>query len=208
MTIRIVAISDTHGFHRGLEIPDGDLLIHAGDLTGNGTLDELSEFNGWLASLPHCFKIVIAGNHDWCFERRSQEAVSCLTAGVYLQDQGVLLNGLTIYGSPWQPWFFNWAFNLQRGAEIRAKWDMIPTKVDVLVTHGPPLGHGDATWRGEHAGCHDLLAAVERIRPKLHIFGHIHEGAGVTESDHTTFVNASSCDAFFSPVNPPIVIDL
>ena len=206
--MRIVAVGDTHGSHRQLAIPDGDLLIHAGDLTRSGSLDELPDFVDWIESLPHAHKIVIAGNHDWCFQRQPEMATSMLEGCAYLQDQAVTVDGIRFYGSPWQPWFHDWAFNLRPGAEIAANWDLIPSGIDVLVTHGPPYGHGDRTWRGVDAGCRDLLAAAARVRPRMHIFGHIHEGAGLSKDAGTVYVNASCCDLFYTVVNPPIVFDL
>ena len=163
MKIKLVAVSDTHGKHRDLDIPEGDVFVHAGDLIWRGTVDDLIEFNEFLGSLQHRHKIVIAGNHDFCFEESREFAESFLTNAVYLQDEEVVLEGIKFYGSPWQPWFFDWAFNLQRGQELREKWDLIPNDVDVLVTHGPPYGYCDETSRGDHVGCEELLAAVERI---------------------------------------------
>jgi Icc-related predicted phosphoesterase len=206
--LKIVAISDTHALHRSLTIPDGDILVHAGDITRQGDPREVDDFNDFLGQLPHRDKIIIAGNHDFCFERDPGRTASLITNGIYLMDRSVSVQGLRFYGSPWQPWFYDWAFNLQRGPEIRAKWDLIPDGTDVLVTHGPPLGHGDRTFRGEPVGCGDLLDAVSRVRPLVHIFGHIHEGAGVTRNERTTFINASSCDLMYAPVNPPIVHEI
>jgi Icc-related predicted phosphoesterase len=205
-TVRIVVIADTHGLHRGLQVPEGDILVHAGDLTDYGELDQLAASAAFLEAQPHRHKVVIAGNHDFCLERRPREARATLTNCIYLQDEAVTLMGLRFYGSPWQPWFFDWAFNLQRGPEIRAKWDLVPAGTDVLITHGPPWGHGDLTHRGERAGCQDLLEAVRRLRPALHLFGHIHEGYGVTRDGGTVLVNASICDSRNRPVNRPIVL--
>jgi Icc-related predicted phosphoesterase len=205
-TVRIVAIGDTHGLHEGLQVPEGDILIHAGDLTAYGELGQVRAFDALLGELPHRHKVVIAGNHDFCFERQPREARATLTNCIYLQDEAVTLMGLQFYGSPWQPWFYDWAFNLQRGPEIRAKWDLIPAGTDVLVTHGPPWGHGDLTDRGEQVGCQDLLAAVRRIRPALHLFGHIHEGYGLTREGNTVCVNASICNARYQPINRPVVL--
>jgi predicted phosphohydrolase len=205
--MRLVLLSDTHNLHAALAVPEGDLLIHAGDLSMMGSLEDVEAFDAWLAGLPHPHKIVIAGNHDFCFERAPGEAEARLTRAVYLRDSGLTLGGLRFWGSPWQPWFFDWAFNLQRGPEIRAKWDLIPADTDVLITHGPPAGHGDLTTRGDHAGCADLLDAIRRVRPRLHVFGHIHEGYGQTSEGETLCVNASNCDVDYQPVNPPIVLD-
>jgi Icc-related predicted phosphoesterase len=207
MSIRLVAISDTHGLHRHLTIPDGDILIHAGDITGHGQMEQVADFNDWLGTLPHRHKIVIAGNHDFCFEDQPEETAALLTNCIYLFDEAITLDGLYFYGSPWQPWFFDWAFNLRRGPEIRAKWELIPPETDVLITHGPPLGYGDLTSHGECVGCADLLESVRQKRPKLHIFGHIHEGYGMMQNEHTTFINASSCNLQYRPVQRPFVYD-
>jgi Icc-related predicted phosphoesterase len=207
MTVRLVAISDTHGLHRQLTIPDGDILIHAGDVTGRGQLSQVADFNEWLGTLPHRHKLVIAGNHDFCFERQPDETTALLTNCIYLFDEAITLDGLHFYGSPWQPWFFDWAFNLKRGSEIRAKWNLIPPQTDILITHGPPLGHGDLTYRQERVGCADLIEVVAEKRPSYHIFGHIHEGYGVTHNEHTTFINASSCTLQYQPIQPPTVFD-
>ncbi len=206
MSLRLVVLSDTHGLHEGLEIPDGDVLIHAGDLTGHGTLGEIGAFDAFLARLPHRHKIVIAGNHDRCFEHQRSAARSLLRHAHYLEDEAVEVAGLKFYGSPWQPWFFDWAFNLQRGPELRAKWQRIPDDTDVLVTHGPSLGHGDMTRRGERAGCADLLERLRQVQPRYHLFGHIHEGYGVSTEGKTTCVNASVCDFFYRPIQQPVVL--
>ena len=207
-TLRIVAISDTHTKHDRLTIPDGDVLCHAGDFTNVGALADVERFNTFLGRLPHRHKIVIAGNHDVCFEHSPKEAQRLLTHCTYLQDGAAEVEGVRFYGSPWQPWFYDWAFNLQRGLPLRQKWDLIPAGTDVLITHGPPHGIGDRCEDGRQVGCEELLAAVQRLRPRLHIFGHIHEGAGVTRGEHTTFINASSLDARYRPVHAPVVFDL
>jgi Icc-related predicted phosphoesterase len=188
--LTIVCISDTHGRHDRVPVPDGDVLVHAGDLTGHGLLDEVSRFDDWLAGLPHRHKVVVCGNHDWCFQRTPDEARRRLRHAVYLQDEGVVVEGLRFYGSPWQPWFLDWAFNLPRGAELAAKWALIPDDTDVLVTHGPPAGVLDLTKRGDRPGCADLLDRVRVVRPGLHVFGHIHEARGAVVDGGTLFVNA------------------
>ena len=206
--MKIVLIADTHNRHRELTLPDGDVLVHAGDMTTGGTLEEVEEFNSYLGELPHRHKIVIAGNHDFCFELEPEPAVALLSNATYLQDEATTVEGIVFFGSPWQPRFFNFAFNLTRGPEIREKWDLIPEDVDILVTHGPPRGFGDQTVYAEEVGCRDLLAAVERVKPHVHVFGHIHEGAGIYSNGRTKFINASCCDRAFEPVNPPIVLEV
>ncbi|MEK7485535.1 MAG: metallophosphatase domain-containing protein [Planctomycetota bacterium] len=207
MKIRVVTASDTHQKHQHLQVPDGDIFIHAGDFTNRGSLESVKEFNTFLGSLPHRYKIIIAGNHDLCFESKNAEARALITNAIYLQDEGITIEGIHFYGSPWQPWFFSWAFNLKKPEELRQKWDLIPTHTNILITHGPPFGYGDRTLRGDQVGCKELLKRVEILKPKYHIFGHIHEGAGQFQSTDTTFINASSCNFGYKPVNPPIVFD-
>jgi predicted phosphohydrolase len=204
--MRIVCLSDTH--NRQVKVPEGDVLVHAGDFSMMGRHGEIAEFNRWLGSLPHKHKIVVAGNHDWMFERDPRQARALLTHAVYLQDSEAAVEGLRIWGSPWQPEFCDWAFNLPRGPRLAEKWKLIPTGVDILVTHGPPLGIGDRTVSGESVGCEDLMLALTRVRPRLHVFGHIHEGYGVLRRDGTIYVNAAVCDERYRPTQPPVVIDL
>jgi predicted phosphohydrolase len=209
--VRVVCLSDTHLRTDDLAVPDGDLLLHGGDLTGIGSPEQVASALAWLAGLPHRHKVLIAGNHDFLFENEPAQARRLLEQHpglTYLEDSEVTVEGLRIYGSPWQPWFFDWAFNLRRGPDIAAKWERIPEGVDVLLTHGPPAGVLDRTVRGESVGCADLRAAVARARPRVHVFGHIHEGHGQVEHDGTLFVNASTCDHAYRPVNPPIVLEL
>jgi predicted phosphohydrolase len=205
--MRIVCISDTHSLHEALVVPEGDVLVHTGDLSRRGSEADIRALDRWLGGLPHPHKVVIAGNHDFCFER-DPAARRWITQATYLQDEGCVIAGLRVWGSPWQPRFFDWAFNLDRGAPLRARWDQIPADIDVLLTHGPPMGIGDRCYDGARVGCADLREAVRRVRPRLHAFGHIHEGHGRYDLDGTVFVNASTCDLEYRPVQGPIVVDL
>jgi predicted phosphohydrolase len=206
--LRLVCLSDSHSLKPLSPIPEGDVLIVAGDVCGYGTLAELKTFNAFLGSLPHPHKLLIAGNHDWPFARVPEQAKALLHHATYLKDSGVEINGIKFWGSPWQPEFCNWAFNLPRGPKLAQVWAKIPNDTDVLITHCPPFGILDQVPSGEHVGCEELLKALQRVRPKLHIFGHIHEGYGVLEQDGITFANASVCDGRYRPINAPIVIDL
>lgn len=224
--MRIVLLADTHGYHDSVQVPEGDVLIHAGDLTASGESKQVADTAKWLGSLPHRYKIAIAGNHDFLFERSPSAATALMrSAGVtYLQDTEVKIDGLSIYGSPWQPEFMHWAFNVPRGSLSRY-WDQIPSGLDILVTHGPPFGILDqrfppslrrfAPWEdqepfagSDHVGDEELLTAVQRVRPRFHVFGHIHSGYGTTENGQTKFYNAAICNEEYEPANKPWVIDL
>jgi len=207
--MKLVLISDTHARHRKVNVPDGDILVHAGDVTITGEFRVLEDFHTWLGELPHKHKIVIPGNHDFGAENWHKLP---FTNGTLLLDEAVTVEGLKFYGSPFTPTFFDWAFMLPRGKTIYEKWLQIPHDTDVLITHGPPYGILDwAPYSKEHAGCHDLRNVVDAIRPKLHVFGHIHAGYGqhlYGEDKQTLFVNASVVNEAYQPVNQPIVVEL
>ncbi len=215
--MKIVCLSDTHNCNEQISVPDGDILIHSGDATIRGTESEVEEFLTWFSKLPHKHKIFVAGNHDWLYENNNRFA-RLLTANFnikYLQDSSTEIEGLKIYGSPWQPRFFDWAFNLMRGAELAEKWKLIPNDIDILITHGPPNGILDEVQRKyfvENTGCEELRKRVEEIaafgKLKLHVFGHIHCGYGIREEFRVKFVNASNCDESYEPTQMPIVIEL
>ncbi|KPQ28552.1 MAG: putative phosphoesterase [Marinobacter excellens HL-55] len=134
--MKLVCISDTHSMHRRIQvIPDGDVLVHAGDSLGQGTLDNIEELNDWLGTLPHRYKIVIAGNHDWAFQETPELAQQALTNAIHLEDSGIEIEGVRFWGSPWTPTFMDWAFMLDRGEPLQRKWQLIPDNVDVLVTY-------------------------------------------------------------------------
>lgn len=203
--MRIVAVADTHTFEDDLTVPDGDVFVHAGDLCRGGTLEELRPVAAWMNRLPHPHKIVVAGNHDWCFVR--ERPVACEVLGeriVYLQDAECTIDGVRFWGSPWQPAFNQWAFNLPRGAALAEKWAHIADGIDVLITHGPPLGIGDrSSMHGRH-GCEALKDHVQTHPPRLHMFGHIHQDGGFWTHGPTAFANVTTWEC----ERAPTVIDL
>jgi Icc-related predicted phosphoesterase len=203
--MKITLISDTHTKHEKLKLPGGDLLIHAGDVSSRGYTDEIGSFLKWFAAQQYKHKIFISGNHDFFFERQPKEIVdSLIPEGViYLNDSGCEVEGIKIWGSPVQPWFYDWAFNRKRGADIKKHWDLIPDNTEILITHGPPHDVLDQTVHGDRVGCTDLLDAVKRIKPKLHVFGHIHEAHGHKLIDGVDFYNASVLDENYLLVNDP-----
>lgn len=208
--MKLVLLSDTHTLHDRLTIPPGDVLVHAGDFSGHGSLTEAAAFLRWFAAQPHPHKVFIAGNHDWAFQRYPEEARRLIPAGVhYLQDSAATIAGLRFYGMPWQPEFCSWAFNLPRdGWEIRQKCAKIHDDTQVLVTHGPPHGCLDLVG-ATPMGCEAIAARLPALRDlRLHVFGHIHEGAGRVERDGLTFVNASVCTRAYEPTNPVQVFEV
>lgn len=211
--MRLVVISDTHNYHRDMEIPDGDVLIHCGDFSMSGGLRDVVELNKWFGELPHKRKIVTPGNHDFICEDNMALAKATFTNAWMLVNDELVLNGITFWVSPYTPLFGNWAFMRSRGDEMAKIWKNIPSYTDVLVTHGPPHGILDVNDRHEHCGCYDLWLAVQRIKPRCHFFGHIHEGYGEDEiefepGNRTCFYNCAVVNEKYELVNEPTVVDL
>lgn len=222
--MKIVMISDTHTYHSRMKhpIPDGDMIIHAGDFMSSGFNPmEYIPFLKWYSSLPHKHKILIAGNHDrytQMFETAFIEDVNSFKNITYLRDSGCVIDGIKIYGSPWQRWFNDWSWNFPNHhrnphhAEAAAIdcWNKIPTDTNILVTHGQPYSINDKAPDGELTGCGVLLDVINKklIDLKLYVGGHIHDEYGIKVIDNVTYVNASICTEAYSPDNAPIVIDL
>jgi len=203
--MRIIAVSDTHGLHNRIEsLPDGDVLVHAGDVMNSGfDPEDIRSFNLWLGKQPFECRIVVGGNHDRFFQNSSEQARGLLTNAIYLENSGAAINGVSFWGSPYTPEFLNWAFMYPRGETARKYWDLIPQNLDVLITHGPPFGILDQVAPvGEHLVCAELLEAVEVKKPKVHIFGHIHGGAGTFDNGVTRFINAAYLNERYKPSEP------
>ncbi|MFW6219891.1 MAG: metallophosphoesterase family protein [bacterium] len=217
MKYKILLISDTHNNHKGLdkkfgELPPADFIIHAGDITGSGDEYSTKEFLDWFSSLyQYDHKIFIAGNHDWIFEINNFLAKRLVPENVhYLEDSYVELWGLKIYGTPVTPIFYNWAFNRPE-EKLKQHWSAIPDDTDILITHGPPHGVLDfaSHHSQEHTGSPSLYdEVINRIKPKVHVFGHIHEEYGQKEINGIKFVNASVLNARYQMVNKPILIEI
>ena len=176
--MRIVQISDTHGKHHLLKnLPEGDVIVHCGDFSDNGTEEEVLDFLNWFIELPYPHKIFVTGNHDLCLW--DADDIEDLPENVhFLQDKGVTIEGVH---------FFGIAYN--------HKPDIIPTTCNVLVTHEPPFGILDGTM-GMNWGSSKILEEVLRIKPRLHLFGHAHNDSGLLESNDTIYSNASLLDDF------------
>ena len=211
---RIVCLSDTHNLHRSVDVPEGDVLVFAGDLTGAGTQPEVVDFLRWFEALPHPSKVMIAGNHDWLFERDPGQAAQLVAkhapSATYLKDSGALIAGLRFWGSPVQPRFLDWAFNRDRGADIQRHWDLIPANTEVLVSHGPPRGYLDHVPNIGQEGCANLRATLGKLPElRLSVFGHLHSKGGKMMMDSgKIFVNASICDERYRPIHRAVMVAL
>jgi Icc-related predicted phosphoesterase len=206
--MKIICISDTHGQHHSLRLPKGDIVIHAGDISTLGKQEEVQSFLEWFGSLPHPYKIFIGGNHDFYLEKEPELFELMVPSNcIYLNDSMVEIEGIKIWGSPVTPFFHNWAFNRYPGDDISKHWKVIPENTDILVTHGPPAGILDTTIRGIGVGDEDLKKKLKYIRPKYHIFGHIHEQYGQVEQEGTTYINASYLDVRYRPSHAPVVVE-
>ena len=208
-------ISDTHGKHEYLTsnrmgniLGNGDVLIHAGDITNVGKVHEIKEFLEWFSNTEFTHKIFIAGNHDFGFELVHEIAPEYKEKGVhYLFDNEVVIDGVKFYGSPWQPEFYDWAFNLPRGEKLAEKWKMIPGNTDVLITHGPAKGMLDYTMTGQEVGCEDLFHRIMEVQPKIHVCGHIHWAYGQKNFFGVEFLNASVLNEKYQHENKPISLE-
>lgn len=215
--MKIVVISDTHGQHEDITLPKkkGDIIIHAGDCSSTGTASQIEDFLIWYGGLNYKLKILIAGNHDWGFDQnpKKYEEMAKQYGVTYLNDSGITYKKIKIWGSPVSPTFCDWAFNRSRTIEesmtegaqklkhpyIGNHWDLIPLDTDILITHGPPYGIMDYTvYDRLNVGCSVLSYKIHQIKPKLVIFGHIHEARGVLaykiDENYVTYCNASSLD--------------
>lgn len=204
-------LSDTHNRHEKFTCEGGDILIHSGDFTGRGTDVEIVSFMKWFAKQNYTHKIVIPGNHDFGLETDLAywQAEFTKYGIILLNDSGVEVESIKIWGSAVSPWFHNWAFNRHRTEKeatekypwIKPHWDLIPEDTEILITHGPPNGVLDLVARdgGLNVGCEELAKRIAEIQVKLHIFGHIHEGRGFEYGEKTTYVNGSCLDEYYIP---------
>jgi Icc-related predicted phosphoesterase len=217
--MKITLISDTHTKHKQLDglLPGGDLIIHAGDMSSMGYKHEIQQFLKWYNNLDYTNKVFIAGNHDWGFQedpKMCKELLEFYDKVTYLQDNLGLIGedyetSVKVYGTPWQPEFYSWAFNLPRmGWELEQKWVDIPLDTDILVTHGPSWGNLD-TVNGQSVplGCELLTERIKVVKPKIHVCGHIHTGYGYKFDGDTHFFNASVLDERYNLTQKPFTFE-
>lgn len=218
--MKITFISDTHTKHKLItgDLPGGDLLLHAGDISSMGYRAEIDDFCNWFNGLDNYEnKIFISGNHDWGFQDYPDEMKEILKYYKkieYLEDNHLLVgedyeNLVKVWGSPWQPEFYNWAFNLPRNGDgLKDKWNMIPTDTDILITHGPAWGYVDKIiGTSQPLGCELLIERIKEIKPKIHVCGHIHSGHGYYFDGDTHFINAAVLGERYTYQNKPLTVD-
>lgn len=208
--MKFVAISDTHCRHRSLRLPKGDVLLHAGDISYRSSRLEILDFLDWFGRQPFACKIFIAGNHDYFFEREKPDAIQALLPETvyYLKEASLTVQGIKIWGSPYTPWFYRWAFNKPRGVAMAKHWNTIPPDTDLLLTHGPAYGVLDQVINEQHAGDRDLFKKIMEVKPKVHVCGHIHESYGVTNRFGIKFINACMLNESYELANKPHVFEL
>jgi len=217
---RFVLVSDTHNMLDQIILPEGDILLHAGDATMTGDIPEIKMFNHHLGNIKHKFKhiVYVPGNHDFCMQDFPDIRHLMIDQAIVLIDEYIDLLGYRIYGSPWQPWYYDWAFNFPENDKnlrvARETWAKIPDNTDILITHGPPymmldkVAHSRSN-QDPHVGCKALSERIDQLPNLLvHMFGHIHERYGQIQTSKVHFVNASLCTLQYRPTNAPIVIDL
>ena len=203
---RVVALSDTHSYHP--VVPDGDILIHAGDISGRSTWADFRREIFWLGALPHEHKMLVPGNHELQVEINIPDSVRiCRDNGIQLAVDGtVLVDSLILFCSSRTPVFGDWAF-MHDEKQAESLWVSAPS-CDILVTHGPPYGYNDKV-KGVSLGCRALRRAIDRIRPSVHVYGHIHEGYnGRIYENGTLFANVAILDGGYRPAALPFVFDI
>ncbi|OMJ93267.1 hypothetical protein SteCoe_3849 [Stentor coeruleus] len=221
-TIRFVCISDSHSLF--FNFPPGDVLLHAGDFTKKGTSEEVFQFANYLKTTNYQYKVIISGNHDSPFDTNNFDEImrkrknphpcnpyavkSLFNDFTYLEDSFVNVFGYTIWGTPWTRQHYKGAFTIKDKYKLIQKWQKIPLGIDIVLSHSPPNGILDKTKDNQHLGCSGLAEIIKMIKPKVHVFGHIHEGHGVQIIDGTTYINASVCNNRYQAIYSPIVFDL
>ncbi|MBW2962466.1 metallophosphatase domain-containing protein [Mesonia aestuariivivens] len=207
--MKITCVSDTHNLHEKIILPtEGDVIIHAGDSTEGGTKRELKNFLKWFSALPFKHKIFIAGNHDFFLENISAPELHRLIPKnvTYLKDNGITIEGVKFWGSPYIPSQDKWAFTKPVN-KMEAHWEKIPDNVDILITHTPPKGILDETNRQVEIGCPALAKEILNKKPKVHVFGHLHENYGTVKLQYTTYINATSFFKDLNFINMPITLN-
>jgi Icc-related predicted phosphoesterase len=208
--MKLVLISDTHGQNNLLEgLPSADVIIHCGDVTRYGNRDGLREFAKAFSQCKATHKIAIAGNHDACFEKHSIESNAIMAREniIYLENDGITLDGVKFWGMPWTPVYGIWSFMADEDL-LMEKWARVPKDTDIIISHGPPRNILDETVDGDRVGSFEHRFAVSHIRPRLNVFGHIHEAYGMQHFVGVDYINCSILNEKYVATNEPVVYEL
>lgn len=215
--IKVCCISDTHSKHNYLQMPEADILIFAGDISGYGDWQDLLRFNAWLAKIKDKYKAIFGtwGNHELQAEKDIYHAESIVSNATILVDKTIEYNGLVIHGTPYTIEFFDWAFN-KKTSDMEEVWKKVPDNVNILISHQPPYGIldevTDLKYNPEkNVGCKYLKQEIEnRFKDlKLSVFGHLHMLGGQQRTiNNTTFVNAAMLDDNYNPGRKPVVVEI
>ena len=225
--MKVTFISDTHTKENTLNLCGGDILVFSGDCMSSGSsIFELFKFIEWFKEQNYTYKVFVADNHDRTCEMLPEKYIKPIfdlyyDNGVrYIKDELITVDGISIYGTPYQPYFYGWAFNVSDSEKLTNIYKNIPEGVDILITHCPPYdildkSHLPREKNGktgeEPLGSTELLNVLTEMEnpPKYHCFGHIHgDGGKVEKKGETTYINASVCDEQYEPVNKVITLDI
>jgi Icc-related predicted phosphoesterase len=219
--MKIVSFSDTHNLHEGVKLPKCDIAIFCGDYSGRGNKFETLNFLRWYSNQNQCrYKIMIPGNHDICFDEKYngethaqnwlKKFIEKHNNIIILHNSSINIEGINIWGSPVTTWYHGdrWAFNMH-DEDIHQVWETIPVGTDIVVTHGPVYGIHDTVFTGHHVGCNRLGDVLfNKIKPKYHLCGHIHESYGKETNDGITFINCSIVNLEYERTNKPISFNI
>lgn len=225
--MKVTFISDTHTREHSVKLPGGDILIFSGDCMSSGyNWWEINDFLDWFSEQPYEYKIWIAGNHDRWIEKKPEDVKECVSTyfdkGVrYVYNETIEIKGLKIYGTPYQPYFCGWAYNVADTDQLYSIFKMIPENLDILITHCPPYDILDKSHfprpaygrNGEEPlGSKELSKVLDELgpaAPRYHVFGHIHGDGGKMEVQGlTTYINASVCNEAYDPVNSVTTLEI
>jgi Icc-related predicted phosphoesterase len=223
--LKITALSDSHGLHDSVVVPKSDLLVHTGDFCNQGTLQDVIAFAKWFSKQEADCKVCVAGNHDlYCEQSYSTVERIFAEFGInYLENSSIEYKGFNIYGTPYTPVFFDWAYMFPREEMYDKVWSKVPDNTNILLTHGPMKGCLDKVLKKYanedddfHVGCTGMLQRVKELKElELIVCGHIHSGYGVQmlsnlyhDRELLTVINASICNEKYRPLNKPIEVEL
>lgn len=218
MTLKICHISDTH--LRPFTVEPADILVHSGDALNYGTLEELAKFRLQLEEVKQDFKHIVLtpGNHDWYFQNNPESSISFLKETIpniqVLIHNEATIEGLKFFGCSYQPFFCNWAFNIENPDDLLHKYSQIPDDTNILITHCPPSSKLDYCinrWNptGQNLGSAELAYHLPRLKHlKVHMFGHIHYAYGIKHENGVQYSNAALCNENYDSVNKANIIEL